>query len=106
LRLLPHSAIVVAGAVVPAAIQHQNQIKLRQENQTLRQQLDQLSKLREENDRPSNLVAQASNSKLQASEQFSELLGLRAEVGQLRQQTIELATLQKEYQQIHNQMTP
>jgi RNA polymerase sigma factor (sigma-70 family) len=102
------TAIVGAVAVVGMAyltVQHQAQVKLRGENQSLRQQVDQFAQLKAEYERLSNLVAQAENSKLLASHQLSELLRLRAEVGQLRQQTNEFARLQKENQQIHNQIT-
>jgi len=47
------AAIVVAGAATPLMVQHQSQIKLREENQSLRQRVEELS----------GLVAKAENSR-------------------------------------------
>jgi RNA polymerase sigma factor (sigma-70 family) len=97
------SAVAVASVATPLAIQHQAQIKLREENQSLRQQVDQFAQLTAENERLSNLVAQAKNSF--PDDRMSELLRLRGEVGMLRRQTNELGRLQKENQQFHAQLT-
>src|ERR1017187_6043561 len=68
------SAIVVAGMATPLVLQHQTQIKLREDNQALRQKSDQLAA---ENARLSNLAARANSARPVASEQPSELLRLR-----------------------------
>jgi RNA polymerase sigma factor (sigma-70 family) len=85
------SALVVAGAAATLVIQHQAQTKLREENQSLRQQMDQLQV---ENERLSNSVAQANSSSSRPDDQLTELLRLRGEVRLLRQRTNELGKLQ------------
>jgi hypothetical protein len=54
-------AVVVAGVATPIALQHQTQLRLRAENQALRQDLAQLNGLMSENERLSNLLVQARN---------------------------------------------
>jgi hypothetical protein len=86
------AAIAVAGVATPLAIQHQAQVKLHEQNLSLRQQVDQLAQLKTENGRLSNLLAQANSSRL-SKDQLSELMKLRGEVGLLRRQTNELGRL-------------
>jgi RNA polymerase sigma factor (sigma-70 family) len=78
------AAVVVAVATLLIA-QHQSLARLREENQFLGQQVAQATTLLEENQRRSNLVVQASNTR----PQLSELLRLRNEVGRLRQAAAE-----------------
>src|SRR5260221_11972614 len=52
-------AIAAASATIALVFQHQAQLKLREENQALRQQLDELAPLTTENSRLSNRLAQA-----------------------------------------------
>jgi len=78
--------LVVAGVATPLVISHQTQSRLLQENESLRQQVAQLSKFPAENERLSNEVAQAQSSQALAKQQASELLRLRGELGTLRQQ--------------------
>jgi len=85
------SAIAVAGVATPLVVQHREKQKLRAENQSLRQQAGQLAQLSAENERLSNLMAQARNSF--GDDRMSELLRLRGEVGILRRQTNELGRL-------------
>ncbi len=87
------SAVVAAGVAAPLVMQHQAQVKLRQENQSLRQQVEGLTA---ENDRLSNLLTQASRSGSLPKEQLSELMKLRGEIGLLRKQTNELGRLREE----------
>jgi hypothetical protein len=89
------AAIVVAGVATPLAMQHQNQVKLREENQSLRQQLDKQSELAAENERLASLIATTAQtqSNLLPQDQLNELLRLRGEVGRLRTESSELATL-------------
>jgi hypothetical protein len=94
------SVVVIAGAAIFWNVQHQAQVQLHEENDSLRRQLDQLEM---DNERLSNLVAQA-NSAL-PNEQFIELLKLRGEVGLLRQQTKELQTLREQNQQLQTALT-
>jgi RNA polymerase sigma factor (sigma-70 family) len=82
-------AIVVAGVTAPWVIQHQAEVRLRQENLVLRQQVDELGKLAAENERLTRLL-----SGVQAPTDVSrELLRLRGEIGVLRQQNQDLTRL-------------
>lgn len=96
-------SVLCAGAVVGVAIWlavgHQARFKLGEENRALRQQLDQMAAFAAENERLSNLVAQANRSQSLPGEQLKELLRLRGEVSVLRQQGKELETLRNENRQ-------
>src|SRR5439155_2570254 len=70
--------------------QHQAQNGLRHDNQALHQQV---GALQSDNDRLSNLVAQANAGPLVQANPSDELLRLRGEVGALRRQTNELHVL-------------
>ncbi len=78
-------AITVALSI-PLAMQHQAKTKLRQENEALRIEAQQVETLREDNLRLSNLLAAASRPAPAASnpEQMRELMRLRGEVGVLK----------------------
>jgi len=81
--------LCAAGAIgvsVWLALGYQTRVRLEEENQALRQQLDQMAELSAENERLTNLVAQASQSQSLPKDQSRELLRPRAEVGALRQQ--------------------
>jgi hypothetical protein len=95
------SAIVALAALV--AMQYQAGIRLRAENEDWRRRLAELSQLRAENERLSNLVAHADNSL--AQDQLLDLLKLRAEVTALRQQTNQLRILREENQRLQTSMT-
>jgi hypothetical protein len=86
-------AILTIGAAMLIVIQYEAQIKLRAENESLRQQLAQL---KADNENPSNRAAQTRNSQLLPNDQLNELLRLRGEVGVLRSQLAELKNLRKE----------
>ena len=81
---------VVTVAAIPLWTQHRSLTKLRQENESLRQQTQQFAVLFAENERLSNLVAKANSQG--ARDQSSELLKLRGEVGVLTRQLTEAAT--------------
>src|SRR5438128_9578846 len=78
------SGIALAAAAIFLALQYQAGVRLREENQSLRQQLEQLNQVAEENERLSNLVARANSP--QTNGPLSELLRLRAEVSRLRKE--------------------
>ena len=86
LKLAVISALIVTGAATPLILQHQTALQLLRENQSLRQQSDQMAErlapLAAENSRLSNLLAQTDQSV--ATERSNELLRLRAEVTRLR----------------------
>jgi hypothetical protein len=86
--------VLVAGLATLLVVQQQTQAKLREENESLRQQAGQWPRLSAENERLSNLVAEARSSL--ANDQLHELLRLRGQVGMLRDQTNELRKLREE----------
>jgi hypothetical protein len=79
-------AIAALGVSIWVAVGYQTRLRLEEENQGLRQQVDQMAELVAENERLSNLVAQASQSRSLPEGQLRELLRLRGEVAVLRQQ--------------------
>jgi RNA polymerase sigma factor (sigma-70 family) len=76
-------AAVAIGGITTAAIQRQDAGKLRAENRALLEQSQNLAELQAENQRLSNLVAQARQPAL-SKEQTAELMRLRGQVGLLR----------------------
>jgi RNA polymerase sigma factor (sigma-70 family) len=80
---LVFNAMVVAGVTIAFVIQHQAQVKLRAENESLRQQIAQLQT---DHESLSNQLAAAGESKSLSDAQFLELMKLRGEVGRLRHQ--------------------
>ena len=94
------SALVIAVAAIFFMVEHQGRTELRQENQALRQQFNQLAQLTAENERLSNLVARAESAPKLQPEELSELLKLRSEVGQLRRNSAESEKLRQENQQL------
>ncbi len=89
-------AIIVASVVAPFIFQHQAQAKLRENDDALQKQSEQLSASRAEHDR---LSVTAANSAL-SQQQLSDLQKLRAAVGPLQQQAKEIAQLRSENQQL------
>lgn len=96
------SALAVVGVATPLVIQRES--RLRQENRSLRQQIEQLAPVQAENEHLSNLLAQANNAQTLPNDQMSELLRLRGEVGSLRRQTNELGRLQGENQKLRSSL--
>src|SRR5581483_5050858 len=92
-------AIVVATAT-PLVIQHQAQAKLQNQVRALQEQVDELARLKMENERLSNLLAQAQSAQTLAEDEKAQLLRLRAEVGRLRQETNNVAKLREENRQL------
>jgi RNA polymerase sigma factor (sigma-70 family) len=80
---LGFNAIVVAVVTTAFVIQHQAHVKLRAENESLRQQIAQLQA---DNQTLSDQLAAAGKAKLLSEAEFLELLRLRGEVGRLRHQ--------------------
>jgi len=85
------SVIVAAGMMAPLVVRQQAQARLRDQDETLRQQTAQMAQLRGQKERLLNLLAQAKNSRSLSNDQLSELMRLRSEVGRLRNDTRELA---------------
>jgi RNA polymerase sigma factor (sigma-70 family) len=95
------SALVAAGVTTALVVQHQTQTRLREENESLTQQLAQ-SKV--DNHSLSNRLAAANDSKSLTDNQLNELLRLRREIGMLIQQTNGLGILQEENHQLRSQL--
>ena len=87
------------GIAIWLAVEHQARLRLGDENQALRQQLEPMAGVVAENERLSNLVAQANTSQTLQGDQLKELLRLRGEVGILRQQGKDIETLHEEDRQ-------
>jgi len=81
------SAIVAASVAVPFWMQHRSLSEVRQENESLRQRVEQLAQTEADNERMSNQLKQATASL--PADQLNELLKLRGEVGGLRRQLAE-----------------
>ncbi len=77
-------AILIAGITTPLMLQHQSLSRMREENQSLQQQVSQMAQLAAENQRLSNLLARAGSSQPLKPNQRSELLRLRGEATRLR----------------------
>ena len=102
--------LAAAGLAIWVMVEHQAQFKLDQENRALRQQLSPMDELIAENQRLSNLVAQANGSQSRRNEQLNapsvpeerakELLRLRTEAEVLRQQSNEIETLREDTRQV------
>ena len=88
------------GVAIWMVVGHQDRLRLREENKTLRQQLAQMASLGAENERLSNLVSGLNLSRSVSSDQLRELLRLRGEVGVLRQQSKALETQHNENRQV------
>jgi hypothetical protein len=95
-------ALVIAGAATTLVLLHQSQTKLREENESFRQQIAQL---KADNESLSSLAAQANKPAALPTDQFHELLRLRGEVGTLREQTADLARLRQENQNLLSKIT-
>lgn len=89
--------LILAGVATPLVLQHQAQIKLQEENQSLRQRIDQLGELAAENERLSNLLAETKSPVAQG--QLGDLLKLRGEVGTLKRQLAEATAAQDKHSQ-------
>lgn len=100
-------AIGITGAVVAATlavllvVQQQTIKELRQETETLRQQVAQAAPLQEQLDHATQAAARASSS---AESQKHELVRLRAEVSTLRGQSKALSEAQQEIQKLSGRL--
>jgi RNA polymerase sigma factor (sigma-70 family) len=92
------SAVLAASVAIPLVMQQRASARLRDEDQSLKLQANQLAQLRAEHDRLSD---QATGAKLTQS-QLNDLQKLRSEIGPLRQQAGEVAKLQAENRQLQS----
>jgi RNA polymerase sigma factor (sigma-70 family) len=89
-------ALVVVGAGTTIVLQQQTQSRLHHENLALQAQVEQFAALQSEYARLSNQLAKVSQSGALSKDQLSELMRLRGEVGQLRNERKELEKLRAE----------
>lgn len=94
------SAIIVASIATPWLIQHRAEGSLQQKDESIRAQAGRLAQLTGENNDLSNRLAQAKAPPGLSQEEFSELLRLRGEVGQLRQTLAEMEKLRAANQKL------
>ncbi|EEF61171.1 sigma-70 family RNA polymerase sigma factor [Pedosphaera parvula] len=95
------ATLVVAGVATTMVMQHHSQAKLREENESFREQMAQL---KADNESLSSLAAQAKKPASLPGDQFKELLRLRGEVGMLRRQTNELGRFREENRRLLSQV--
>jgi RNA polymerase sigma factor (sigma-70 family) len=95
------TALVIAGAATTLVVQHQSQTKLREENESFRQQIAQL---RADIESLSRVAAQSNKPASVPNDQLNELLRLRGEVGMLRQQTNELGRFRQDNRKLLSQV--
>jgi RNA polymerase sigma factor (sigma-70 family) len=93
--------LVVAGTTSAFVIQHQAQLKLRANNDSLRQQMDQLQS---DNQSLSSRLAAATPDTALPDAQMQELLKLRGEIGVLRRQLAGQGKLQAENERLQAQV--
>jgi RNA polymerase sigma factor (sigma-70 family) len=93
-------AVLAGGVAAPLIMESRSQAELRQARAAWKAQGDELTAQVAENERLSNLLAQAADSQQLNSTQSAELLRLRGEVGSLRRQTNQLASLQADNQRL------
>jgi uncharacterized protein YigA (DUF484 family) len=104
-------ALLAAVVAITVAVQYRSIARLREENQALSQQADQIASLQAENERLSNAVvtaAAAPEANAPARELArlrSEVAALRQSVSQLRQQTNRIASLQQENQRLQSSLS-
>ena len=77
-------AVIAASVVTPFLVQHQAQAKLREQDHAWQWQNNQLAQLTADNQRLTDLLAQAKNTQTGADDQLAEVLRLRSQVGRLR----------------------
>src|ERR1700746_969652 len=70
--------IMVIGLATYSVIQHHEKIKLRRQNESLQQQIDQLLDLKTQNENLSSLLAKAKGSEADARHQLDAVLKQRA----------------------------
>jgi hypothetical protein len=78
--------LALAGVAGLTVFEHRSEAQLQAENEALRSQIERMSKVSAENQRLSNLVAQAKVAQTAANDQFQELLKLRTDFGRLSQE--------------------
>ena len=92
-KIAVFATLSIAGIVALVFIQHQEQVKLRSENDVLRQSAEQVAPLEAENARLAIIIADSARHAAVADDSSNEVLKLRGEVARLREDSRELARL-------------
>jgi hypothetical protein len=95
--------IAITGVAILSVVQYRTGVRLGEENQSLRQQLDQLAQKPEGGER-TLATGEQPTSPSSTSNQFRELLKLRGEVGVLRRETNEIGRLKEEISRLRRAM--
>ena len=95
-RLVTLAILVVAGITALLVSRARFQATIREKDETILRQADQIAQLQSQNERLSSDVTHATNPSVPASSASQELLRLRGQVGILRQQTNELDALRRD----------
>ncbi|SPE59547.1 hypothetical protein SBV1_3300001 [Verrucomicrobia bacterium] len=103
LKLAAIGAALTACLATPLVLQQRAHARLADENQILRQRVEQLAGVEAKNERLSNLLAQAISPREPQPEPPNELLRLRGEVGRLKEAERELETVQQKYSALLSQ---
>jgi RNA polymerase sigma factor (sigma-70 family) len=82
------AAVLAAIVTVPLVLEHRAQLKLREENAALRQEVAKAGELTAENQRLSKLLAATEPALPRSNDPSPEVLKLRGEVGRLRQEKV------------------
>lgn len=90
------STVVIAGLGTTLVLEHQALTKLREKNRALEARLGGFDLVAQDNQRLSNLLAQASSKSSLSEDQFGELLKLRGQVGLARRLAVENPKLRTE----------
>jgi len=85
-RLGVLGVIVILVVIGLGIMERQSQSRMREQVESLHQELSHLSRVSADNQRLSNIVVQAKAAQANANEQFQELLRLRAELSRVRQE--------------------
>jgi len=92
-KIAVFAALAITGIVTPVCIQHQEQVKLRSENDVLRQSAERVAPLEAENARLAKIIADSVRHTAVPDDSSNEVLKLRGEVARLREDSRELARL-------------
>jgi hypothetical protein len=92
------AVVIFAGAAILWSVQYENQVRLREENESLQRKLERMVQLEKANERLANRLEQV-DSRF-SDEELRELLKLRNEVSMLRRQTNELIELREQNERL------
>jgi hypothetical protein len=101
-RKLAMAVLILAALAAPLLLQHRATVRLRANDEQVRQRAEAVARLSSENDRLSILLAHAKKTQSLSDTQLTELLQLRNAVGQLRGTLKEMDQLRREIDRIRD----